>query len=215
MNQIKLYHYLHCPYCIRVRMAFGYLKISYESKVLPYEDEQTPIALTGVKMLPIVTHVSGISMNESLEIIKHYDTENKLSTHGFNPEEVDKLVNKLGKNVHSLCMPHWIYTKEFSESSRKYFQVKKEKTKGPFSALVKNRKEFEAGLVKDLEELEKSIQPFYQSDKFSIKDIMLASHIWGLYILPEFQFSEKIHFYLQRIKELCNFNYHQNLWDEN
>lgn len=213
MKEIKLYHYQHCPYCVRVRLAFGYLKIPYQSIVLPYEDEKTPISLTGIKMLPIVTHTDGTSMNESLDIIKHYDEKNILGIKEFNNNELEEIINCLGKYVHPLCMPHWIYTKEFSEKSRIYFQQKKEKTKGPFSELVKNRNNFEARLTEELLKLESKIDKFYQSDILTIRDIMISAHMWGLYILPEFQFTPKMHFYLQRIKELCNFNYHQNLWD--
>lgn len=212
MTKVKLYHYLHCPYCIRVRMAFGYLKIPFESIVLPYEDEKTPIALTGKKMLPIITDLDGKSMNESLDIIKKYDSKNLLINERFNPRELDQLTDKLGKNIHALCMPYWIYTKEFSETSRNYFQQKKEKTKGPFALLIKNRSQFETLLNKNLEEIEKELAPFYSSDQITVSDIIIAAHLWGLYVLPEFQFTEKMHFYLQTIKELCNFNYYENLW---
>ena len=70
---MKLYHYVHCPFCVRVRMAAGFLNTSYESIVVPYDDEATPINLTGKKMLPIWVNDKRLAQNESLDIIKNLD----------------------------------------------------------------------------------------------------------------------------------------------
>ncbi len=56
---ITLYHYVHCPFCVRVRMAFGHLKVPYKSVVVPYDDAKTPIDLCQVKMLPIIKWEDG------------------------------------------------------------------------------------------------------------------------------------------------------------
>jgi len=213
--ELKLYHYVHCPFCIRVRMALGYLKLPFNSFVVPYDDEETPVRFTGQKMLPILL-IDNKPMNESLDIISAVDKNNILSIEETknSPEfkKFDQLLNKLGSNIHNLAMPYWIYTPEFDDKSRRYFQQKKEMKRGPFKLLVKERIKFESDLMKDLNELSKDIHPFYKSEKFSILDILLASHLWGLYVVPEFQFPEKIHKYLQGIKEVCHFNYHEDFW---
>lgn len=210
-----LYHYVHCPFCVRVRMAFGYLNLKYESKVLPYDDETTPIKLTGKKMLPILAHENG-AMNESLNIIAFVDKSNELKVneivHSSSFKEIEDLLNRIGSPVHSLAMPYWIYTPEFTESSRTYFQKKKEEKRGPFSELVKNQKNFIDELIPSLKTIEENLKPFYKSSAFSFQDILIASHLWGLYVVPEFQFTEKIHQYLQTIKQNCRFNYHQDFW---
>jgi glutaredoxin 2 len=196
-------------------MALGYLGLDYISKVLPYNDEETPQRLTGKKMLPILT-MDGKNINESLDIIALVDTKDLLKVrqtmgsaefHAF-----EKLLNQLGGPIHSLAMPYWIYTAEFNESSRKYFQSKKEEKRGPFKDLIKNQKMFYQELQPKLDELELSLIPFYQSEHFSLYDILLASHLWGLYVVPEFQFSAKIHLFLQRVKEICHFDYHKDYW---
>jgi glutaredoxin 2 len=212
---LTLYHYVHCPFCIRVRMAAGRLKISYKSVVLPYEDEKTPLQLTGKKMLPIMSF-NGKAINESLDIIEALDQNNELNIAAIknNPNYVrfDDLLNKLGKNVHNLAMPYWIYTPEFNEISRAYFQKKKEEKRGPFRDLVNNKDRFKEDLSRDLAVLDQELRPFYQSSVFTVYDILLASHLWGLYVVPEFQFEEKIHLYLQKVKEYCHFEYHQDFW---
>ena len=54
--------------------------------------------------------------------------------------------------------------------------------------------------------------PYYKSDKLTINDIAIASHLWGMYIVPEFQFSDRMNTYLMNIKSKCNFNYHEDYW---
>lgn len=205
-----LHHYVHCPYCVRVRMALGFLKIPYESRVLPYDDQETPVNLIGVKMLPILTF-EGKPMKESLDIIRTLDKENKLQGNS-DLSSAETLIQELNNPVHSLAMPYWIYTSEFTDASRKYFLKQKEAKRGPFKELVKKAPHFFNELQPLLEKLQGKIRPFFESDRLRINDIMVAAHLWGLYVVPEFQFPEEIHQYLQRVKRECNFNYHQDYW---
>ena len=212
---MKLYHYVHCPFCVRVRMGFGLLGVSYESVVTPYDDEATPLSLTGVKMLPILVDDIGVAQNESLEILKSYDSQSQLSWDLLpkHSQELNPLLDKIGSLVHSLAMPYWIWTPEFTPSSRQYFQSKKEIKRGPFKNLVKRHNEFSKNLHTLLNgELTPSLKPFYNSDKLTIMDIMIAAHLWGMYVVPEFQFPSTIHDYLQSVKAHTHFNYHEDYW---
>lgn len=216
---ITLYHYIHCPFCVRVRMAAGFLKIPYKSIVLPYNDEKTPMELMGKKMLPIVSFGAELganeNSNESLDIIERLDSQNLLNFEELknNDSKINDLLNRLAGPIHNLVMPYWVYTQEFDETSRSYFLAKKEKKRGPFNELMTKAPEFLKELSPILTEVEKEISPYiYASESLSILDIMLASHLWGMYVFPEFQFSDKIHGYLQRVKEDCAFNYHEDYW---
>jgi glutaredoxin 2 len=212
---ITLFHYVHCPFCVRVRMAFGYLKTSYKSQVLPYNDEITPKELTGVKMLPIVKF-DEIAINESLDIIKKADASNLLKSDLLENSqlkvEVENLLDQFAGPIHNLVMPYWIYTKEFNDESRAYFQKKKELKRGPFNELAKKKNQYLDELEAIFPILEEKLNPFYQGEEFTIIDIMIASHLWGLYVLPEFKFTPSLHNYLQSVKRQCHFDYHQNFW---
>lgn len=212
---MKLYHYVHCPFCIRVRMGMGLLGVEYQSIVLPYDDEATPQKLTGQKMLPILEISNGHAINESLIILKNFDPKDIMNWSLLlkSSNEIDELLNKIGTQVHSLCMPYWIWTPEFDPNSRKYFQEKKEIKRGPFKKLIQNKHIYLLELNNILaNEIEVNLSPFYKSSTLSIIDIMIASHLWGMYIFPEFQFSTTVHDYLQSINNMTHFDYHQDFW---
>ncbi len=209
----KLYHYVHCPFCVRVRMAAGFLALSFESIVLPYNDEATPLSLMNKKMLPIFEFAEGDLSNESLDIIKRLDVNDLLQNNKSSEEELDSLLAKIGSDLHSLCMPYWMFTPEFNSESREYFQTKKEVKRGPFKKLIQDKEIYLLGLEKTLLEVETKLTPFYKGDKLTITDIMLASHLWGMYIFPEFQFSTKMHSYLQEVKKQTSFEYHEDFWN--
>lgn len=212
---MKLYHYIHCPFCVRVRMGLGFLEKKYESVVIPYDDEITPVALTGKKMLPILVSDDGKAQDESLDILKIIDIKDQLNWKLFKEKEtiVNSLLDQIGSVVHSMAMPYWIWTPEFTPSSRKYFQEKKEVKRGPFKELVKNYDQYTIKLHQILkDQLHDKLNPFYESDKLSVVDILIASHLWGMYIVPEFQFDELTHNYLQLVKKQSHFNYHEDYW---
>lgn len=196
-------------------MVLGLLNITYESIVVPYHDEQTPIDLIGKKMLPIFEFNKNKIMGESLDIIAQLDKDNSLHFDFYQSQknEIDQWLNRIGNDVHSLCMPYWIWTPEFNDQSRAYFQKKKEEKRGPFKNLINNKDEFLNSLNITLTELEFNLSPFYKSNKLTLIDILLASHLWGMYIFPEYQFSPKIHAYLQSVKNLCHFDYHHDFWN--
>ncbi len=207
--KLKLYHYVHCPYCVRVRLALGFLKLPWESIVVPYDDEETPVRLCGKKMLPIM-EIDGRPMNESLEIIQLIDSKGQLS--GAPTRSTEDFLTQVGDLVHSLAMPYWAFGPEFSPTARAYFLKKKEAKRGPFPQLALARHTFEAPLVSALAQAEEKLTPFWGATRFGIDDIVVAAHLWGLYVVPEFRFSSKWHDYLTRVKDLCGFDYHACLW---
>ena len=48
-----LYVYDHCPFCVRVRLAFGVKNIKHNLVFMANDDVPTPTALVGKKIAPI------------------------------------------------------------------------------------------------------------------------------------------------------------------
>jgi glutaredoxin 2 len=197
-------------------MAMNYLKIPFKSIVLDYDDEKTPIEFTGKKMLPIIQKDQQY-INESLDIIALLDKDDLLEHKKYlaNSKKLNELndfLDELSKPMHSLTMPFWVNTKEFNQTSANYFINKKSVKRGPFKELYEKRYDLMEQVSSLLKTREQYIQKFYHGDKFSLLDIVFASHIWGLYAVSEFQFSDQIHQYLQRVRNLTGFDYYQDFW---
>lgn len=195
-------------------MAADFLGVDYESIVVGYHNEKLPLELTQKKMLPIVELNNKQILNESLDIVKVIDKDRLLYNDDFitRKKEVEAHLAELSPSLFKLSMPYMIWTPEFSPEAREYFQKKKEITRGPFNELVLKRSELEDQFNSVIKMLELKIEQFYQSTKFGLNDILLASHLWSMYLVPEFQFSNKMHEYLMRVKKITNFEYHIDYW---
>lgn len=68
----QLFVYDHCPFCVRVRHAFGFKGMKYNLVWLLNDDVETPTSLVGRKMVPIFQPdgPDGKAMGESLDICK-------------------------------------------------------------------------------------------------------------------------------------------------
>ena len=67
-------------------------------------------------------------------------------------------------------------------------------------------------LFENLKSMETHLKPFWNSSTLTIKDIGMAAQLWGLFAVPEFQFSPKVLDYLMQVKSLTNFNYTNFHW---
>ncbi len=178
-------------------MALSFLKVPYLALPLSYADVETPTSLIGKKSLPILVDPSGKAMGESLDIIRELDVDEKLfqfDGHSFE-EDLDSfepILGEISKVLHPVAIPYWIRTDEFKdEDARRYFLSKHEAKRGPLaeleSKLPENKDELYemlmdlGGLAEDLEE-----QPV------SILSIVLASHLWSLSLISDFDPPDEI-----------------------
>lgn len=81
-----LYVYDHCPFCIRARMIFGLKGIKYNLVFLANDDVETPTALVGKKMVPILELPGQVPMGESLDIVKKIDEDPEWGAPVLKPE---------------------------------------------------------------------------------------------------------------------------------
>lgn len=75
----NLYIYDHCPFCVRARIIFGLKRIPHQLIFLDNDDADTPTALVGKKMVPILEMIDAkgerVVMPESMDIVKRIDED--------------------------------------------------------------------------------------------------------------------------------------------
>lgn len=103
---MKLYIYDHCPFCVRARMAAGLFGADVEEAVLANDDEATPIGMIGAKQVPVLQKEDGSFMGESLDIVRHFDREDRLKDE-VRPE-IRAWLDKVGGYNDKLVQPRVI-----------------------------------------------------------------------------------------------------------
>lgn len=198
-------------------MTASFLQINYQSQILNYADEVTPLKFTNQKMLPIIKKLDGSYMNESLEIMSYLDSTGTFNMSNLKQKEsfqwVTTWIDTISKPLFNLLMPYYINSLEFNDQDKNYFQKKKEIKRGPFSELVKKREQYIKEINLQLNALLPKINPFFgESKELSALDIMITSHLWGLYLAYDYRVDDRLHDYLQLVTKTCHFNYDHDWW---
>lgn len=68
---IALYHLNECPFCEKVRLAFGLERIDYESLVIDPGDRSEVEKISGQPLVPVMIDVDGTVIVESNRILRH------------------------------------------------------------------------------------------------------------------------------------------------
>ena len=128
---MRLYHYDHCPFCVRARMIIGLRGLNVEQIALANDDEATPIGLVGKKMVPILIKEDGTAMGESLDIVRYLDEyAGKERLDETIRPEVQAWLNQVNEYSGQLLSPRStrIGLPEFAtESARAYYTAKKKR----------------------------------------------------------------------------------------
>ncbi|GMH72941.1 hypothetical protein TrRE_jg9275 [Triparma retinervis] len=77
MDTLPTVHvYDHCPFCVRVRLAFGIKNVKFRLDFLGNDDVERPTSLVGKKIAPIYSFPQDdLIMGESMDIIKLVDSD--------------------------------------------------------------------------------------------------------------------------------------------
>jgi len=151
---MKLYHYDHCPFCVRARMIIGLRDLNVEQIALANDDEATPIGLVGKKMVPILIKEDGTAMGESLDIVRYLDeyAGGERLDDTVRPE-LQTWLNQVNAYSGQLLSPRStrIGLPEFAtESARAYYTAKKSAQYGDFAENLARTDELLARLHADL-----------------------------------------------------------------
>ncbi len=206
---MKLFIYEHCPFCIKARMIFGLTKTPVELIYLANDDEETPIKMIGAKMVPILEKDDGTFMPESMDIVHYINDMQKHSVFKTEPtEEIANWIKETFPIMHKLVMPRNVLCdfEEFkTQSSKDYYQHKKEDYIGPFADAMAKTPEYSQQIKEKLNELAdlmKSEQSIHA--ELSEDDIHVFAILRGLTLVKGLEFPNKVQAYMESMAKQSN-----------
>lgn len=199
---MKLFHYEHCPYCIRVRMLVNFKNMAIEDTVFLDDDEESPISMIGQKMLPILQKEDGSFLAESLDIIDHLDQlDTSILPAHYTPETIDNWLKRAKPYLRKLTYPRMIeapYFKEFeTQSSRDYFEYKKSKLAGNFAECIANTAALKTEFTPIFAELSDIVLEM-TNDALAWEDIHLFPYVLSLTLVPELEWPNAVKTYFDK-----------------
>lgn len=201
---MKLYVYDHCPYCVRARMPFGLKSLPLELEILANDDEATPIAMTGKKMLPVLKLEDGSFLPESLDIVARLDQLSGPQLFGgaLSPA-LGAWLDDWNSIVNALVIPRTpdpVYPEFHTASARAYYTRKKEARFGNFDMLLGQTAALKAKMAEGYEAL---IPLLPDPEGASIDDIHLFPILRSLSVMPDPGFPAPVAAYARRMAERC------------
>ncbi len=201
---MKLFHYDHCPYCVKVRMILGLKNVDFQLVPLLNDDEQTPIKMIGQKMLPVLEKPDGGFLSESLDIISYIDALPAFGKPMVGTKKDTRLNRWFEESrlcIYSLAMPRWVNMdlEEFATPSAiAYFVNKKEKMIGSFEENLNLSDELIEEAGKHLKNLESLILsgPFFQGKTLSFDDFHVFASLRCLSSVKDLVFPKKTNEYM-------------------
>ena len=198
-------------------MIFGLKQIPFQLKTLLNDDEKTPIAMIGVKMVPILEYKKGAFMPESLDIVSYIDKSKAPAL--VNKKTSQKLTRWLDKNsqlCYKLAMPRWIKAnlEEFkTQKAKDYFINKKTAYIGSFENCLKNTHQ----LIQEMTEELNSLESFFTKKQsfftgcLSWDDFHLFAFLRSLSIVKGLAFPPKVKFYSESLSQKSQIPLHHSL----
>lgn len=225
----RIYAYGHCPFCVRVRLAFGLKNIKHEVYFLANDDIDTPTELVGKKIAPIYENKGeDLVMMESLDIIAKVDEDPKYGPVGhFKPMSSRTDIKAWQKSVQTtmrmLTRPRYmmVVMPEFAQKDGKDAFVKnhpippyeKPDWKGGNMGLEQQWALYNEAYVvsktlipemnKALEELDSMVysSDFCTEGGLSYDDIDLFSRLRSLTLVKGIVWPDKLGLYMQNLSD--------------
>ncbi len=213
---MKLYVYDHCPYCVKARMIFGLKNVPVELITLLNDDEATPKAMIGKKMVPILELDTGDYMPESMDIIHYIDgLEGEPVLQGETNEAVAEWLGASRDYLYKLAMPRWVKAdlEEFkTQGAIDYFTQKKEAMIGSFEEHLAHSEALIRQAEAHLQELDGLIQKDASvNEALSEDDIHLYAVLRSLRIVKGLKFPNQVRSYFKVMTEATGIPDHKPL----
>lgn len=229
-----LYVYDHCPFCVRVRAAFGLKNIKHNLIFLANDDIDTPTKLIGKKISPILKwDEANVCMPESMDIVLLADSDERLgSTNVIRPATGRTDIKDWQKSVQDLLRglqrPRYVATGLMPEFATKDGRVafianhqmvgySKDEWKNGDMALEDKIRIYEEALAKDpasdIEELNRKLielddilfcEYHCSPGGISLDDIDLFARLRSITIIQGVTWPKKLRTYMDYLSELTD-----------
>lgn len=206
---MKLHHYDHCPFCVKARMIFGLKGIPVTLNIILNDDVDTPTAMVGKKMVPILEKEDGSFMPESMDIVHWID---RLDGQPLISQRHNKELTQWLDDNHLLInqlvmprIPQLPFAELATESAKAYYINAKQNILGDFKELIAQTDTYLEQLNKALAQLnswivcERGVNGDLSKDDFHLF-ATLRSLSWVKGIV----YPEKVQAYRQKMAALCD-----------
>jgi glutaredoxin 2 len=210
-ENVKLYIYDHCPFCVKARMIFGLKNVPVELNVLLNDDEATPTKMIGKKMAPILQKDDSHYLPESMDIVHYIDRlDGKPLLTGATNAAIGEWLRNVQAYTQNLIIPR-VAKAPFDEfatpEARAYFVKKKEAMIGSFEEHLSHS----PGLIKkisdDLRKLDKLIvQPNAVNGELSEDDIHLFPLLRSLSLVAGIEYPSRVRDYRDNMAKQTQIN---------
>ena len=204
-DNITLYDYNHCPYCVRVHMLFKRKNITPKIITLAYDDAKTPTEIYGKKTLPFIIKSDNSILGESLDIINYLDNidNNSILSDKNLTEEINSALRELRPNANKLYKPRMMQTDiaDFStQGAKDYYENKfSKKNNESFDESINQTSNLLPIVQDNLDKIDKLLPNttnFY-GDIFSMADIHLFPTLRNLTVVKDLIFKDRLKQYLK------------------
>ena len=208
---MKLYIYVHCPYCLKARMIFGLKNIPVELHVLLNDDAETPTRMVGQKQAPILQKDDSRYMPASIDIVHYVDKlDGKPLLTGKRSPAIEERLRKVNGYANKLLLPRFAKSAfdEFSTpAARKYFVDKKEASAGNFADLLAHSDGLIKNISDDLRALDKLIvKPNAVNGELSEDDIQLFPLLRNLTLVAGINWPSRVADYRDNMAKQTQIN---------
>ncbi|CAM9802501.1 unnamed protein product [Scytosiphon promiscuus] len=213
----KLWIYDHCPFCVRPRMVLGLKGITHDLAYLSNDDIETPSAMVGKKVVPILELGKPGSddhevMKESMDIVKRLDEDPQFGPPALAPrverKDIDDWISSSAMTMRRLLRPRHAVTPlpEFQTRSAREAFVRNHPLPEPssYEANLKDSPKLIEELERELWKLEAMIHSptsVAADGKLSYNDIEFFPRMRGLTIVQGLGIPPKLRAYLDSISE--------------
>lgn len=223
----KLWIYDHCPYCVRPRMVLGLKGIPHDLVYLSNDDIETPAAMAGKKVVPILELGEPGTENheiliESLDITRRLDEDPAFGPPALaaaaGRKDIDDWVASSAMLMRRLLRPRHAVTPlpEFQTRSAREAFIRNHPLPEP-SSYEDNLKD-SPRMIEELErELWKLEAMIHSADsvaadgKLSYDDVTFFPRMRGLTIIRDLGIPPKLRAYLDAVSERCDIPLHDKI----